>query len=214
MHNIEKPAAKKRKEKVRVQTVIDKDVYDNIVKKYLEEYEFLNKVLEEALICFDKHKKTLTEIGDKYDQLLIRLKNEVGLTALGFTAFEHLCAGRIDRVVEENGLEYAIEWLYNKPMSEISIEETLEAIKDIWIATNRVHNVSINKTDSEIHMIFHSKIGPNSDRLFCEAIKVLLERTYDVDVSYSIKPHGYSISIKLLSSLTKKRKYKSPIERS
>lgn len=197
MYHIEGRIAKKRKQKVRVQTVIDKNIYDNIVKKYLEEYEFLNKVLEEALICFDEHKKTVSKIGNKYDQLLLRLKNEVGVTALGFTAFEHLSAGRVDKAIKENGLEYAIEWFYNKPMSEISIEETLEAIREIWIATNRIHNANINKTNNEIHMIFHSKIGPNSDRIFCEAIKLFLERTYDVDVSYSIKPHGYCITIKL-----------------
>lgn len=190
------PTEKRKKQKVRIQTVIDKNIYDNIIKKYLKEYKFLNKLLEEALICFDKYKKTLNEIGDKYDLLLIRLKNEVGITALGFKAFEHLAAGRTDRAIRENGLEYAIEWFYGKPISEISIEETLEAIRDIWIATNRVHNAYINKSGNEIHMIFHSKIGTNSDRIFCEALKLFLERNYDVDVSYSIKPHGYCITIK------------------
>lgn len=186
---------KSKKNKVRIQTIIDEYIYKNIIEKYIEEYGHLNRLLEEALLLFDKCKRSEKIVENDYDKLLIRLKNEVGLTALGFRAFEYIMAGQIEKAIYENGIEYAIEWYFGKPISEISLTDCLTAIKEIWIATNRVHNVSINDLGKEIHVFFNSKIGPHSDKVFCEALKIFLESTYNVKVSYKIKPHGYTLSI-------------------
>jgi hypothetical protein len=192
-----KPNYKKGKDgkKIRIQTTISSDIYFGIIQKYLPEYEHLNALLEEALVFFDKYRQRILDYGDKRDQLLIKLVREVDMAAFSVIALEDLSSGDPHRAIRGNGMQYALEWYYSKPLSRISLDEAINAIKEIWIATNRVHDVNVNRTPGEIHMLFHSKLGPNSDRLLCESIKTFLEENFDVRVDYRVFHHGYSIII-------------------
>ncbi|WP_456467960.1 hypothetical protein [Archaeoglobus sp.] len=74
--------------KVRIQTTLDSEIYNNIIKKLLPKYGQLNRLIEEAVkYLYAKEMNEVTEL----DHLLVRMMKEVGMVAIGFlTSFLYL----------------------------------------------------------------------------------------------------------------------------
>lgn len=126
--------------KVRIQTTIDSEIYNNIIKKLLPKYGQLNKLIEEAVrYLYAKEKSDVTEL----DHLLIKMMKEVGMVAIGFERAEHAAKGNIEKAVQENEIEFMLEWYYGKPLNKISFEEAVEFLKIALLARNWASDVKI-----------------------------------------------------------------------
>ncbi|WP_290623392.1 MULTISPECIES: hypothetical protein [unclassified Archaeoglobus] len=180
--------------KVRIQTTIDKDIYEKIVLKWLPKFERLNALLEEALRVFDstaEHSLTQT------DYLAIRMMREVGMFLMGFESGEAILEGDLERAITENEIRFLMEWYYKKPIDKITIEEAVEFVKIGLIATNRAADVKIRWDENEVHILVSSKHGKTWNTALCEAIKRFAELHFKVDAEYSVFPHGFELNFTL-----------------
>lgn len=181
--------------KVRIQTTIDKEIYEKIVRKWLPKYERLNSLLETALRVFDSvAEHSLTET----DYLAIRMMREVGMFLMGFESGEALAEGDTERALCENEIKFLIEWYYKKPVSKISLEEAAEFIRIALIAMNRASDVKIAWDNREVHVLVSSKHRKAWNTLLCEAIKRFAEAHFSVEVSYSVFAHGFEMTFTIL----------------
>ncbi len=181
--------------KMRIQTTIDKEVYEKIVKKWLPQYERLNTLLETALRVFDSAAEySLTET----DYLSVKMMREVGMFLMGFESGEALAEGDVERALCENEIKFLIEWYYKKPVNKISLEEATEFIKIALIAMNRASDVKVTWDDREVHVLVASKHRKAWNTLLCEAIKKFAESHFNVNVEYSVFAHGFEMIFILL----------------
>ncbi|MBO8179405.1 MAG: hypothetical protein H0Z19_02850 [Archaeoglobus sp.] len=179
--------------KVRIQTTIDQNVYENYIKKLLPEYGQLNRLLEEAV-------KTLYEIRgneiSKIDRLRLKMMKEAGIIAIGFESAENVLKGDIDKLLSENEINFLLEWYYGKPIEKITIGEAIEFMRIALIAMNWALDAKVNREESETHILVRSNVGRRVAELLCKAIKHFFERTYGGDVRYSVYPGGYTLIFK------------------
>jgi hypothetical protein len=176
--------------KVRIQTTIDRELYERIVKELIPKYGRLNSLIEEALkLLYLKERGEFTEL----DHLLIRMMKEVGMVAVGFESAEYVAGGDIEKAVRENEIEFILEWYYGKPLSKITFEEALEFLKLSLLARNWASDVKINFENDEVHVLVRSNVGKRLSEVFCKAVKHFAEINYSAEVEYSIYSHGFNM---------------------
>lgn len=101
--------------KVRIQTTIDRDVYEKVIKKWLPKYGQLNHLLEDALKKFEAISgKDMGEL----DYLSLRMMKEVGMFLMGFESGEAIVRGELGKALTENEIRLMLEWYYKKPIEK------------------------------------------------------------------------------------------------
>jgi len=179
--------------KVRIQTTIDRDVYEKVIKKWLPKYGQLNHLLEDALKKFEAISGKDT---GELDYLSLRMMKEVGMFLMGFESGEAIVRGELGKALTENEIRFMLEWYYKKPIEKISVEEAIEFIKIGLLATNRASEVKIH-WGKDVHVLVSSRHGRAWNTAICEAIKHFAKSYYDVEVSYSVFAHGFELVFSL-----------------
>ena len=174
--------------KKRLHTTISEEA-SRIIEKYLPEYGKVNNVIEEALIFFDRHKKS--KVDAQCD--LIELMDEANLVAFNAKTIELVVSGEIERALCDNELEIILRKIYKKPLTEITVSEAIRGIEKCLLATRKATRVSLRTDEKGYYLLVTSNLGKNTDIIVCEAIKRFLEKNFPLKVSFEVFSQGYSI---------------------
>ncbi|MHA1584503.1 MAG: hypothetical protein ACTSWL_04555 [Promethearchaeota archaeon] len=145
-------------EKIDFHTKIYKDDY-RMIKTLALKYGNIQKVIEKALkLVRSKEAITSANISDKIrkdkmDNYLLAsiMHQEFQMVYVGRRTFLSYIKKIPQTPIEENNALELIEWFYNdeKPISELSLEEILIAIRNLWIAGNYFKNISIKPLNTD-----------------------------------------------------------------
>ncbi len=98
------------------------------------------KVIEKALELLDKYynpnKNDLKTIWN-------RARNELNMILVGKATFLAYISGDYEKAFKENIATDIIEWYKKKHIEELSLDELLESIKNIWLAANYFYKIDI-----------------------------------------------------------------------
>ncbi|MHA1799807.1 MAG: hypothetical protein ACTSVY_15265 [Candidatus Helarchaeota archaeon] len=151
---IEKKASKKST----IHTTISSKAVD-IFKKYLSKkkgnnenlYSSRAEIIEHALELLDKYHNP--ENQDKIN-LWKLFREDLDMVAVGKTTFLAYISKDNKKVFRENIAIEILEWYKKKNLFEMSLEEILNALKDIWIAANYFNKIEIEKGDKGSYQMY------------------------------------------------------------
>ncbi|MFN3384866.1 MAG: hypothetical protein ACK401_08245 [Archaeoglobaceae archaeon] len=182
--------------KVRIQTTIDKDVYEKIVQKYIPIYGSLNKVIENAIKIYDSLIESIGQEPSEKDILILKMVREIGVVLLSSGTINAGASGNLNKIVEENEVRILLEWYYKRSIDKISLDEFVKFIKVILPTMNLALSVEVQKIGKEVHVIVSSRMEKEFNKLLCEIIKDILEKHFNSFVDYSVFAQGFEIVIK------------------
>ena len=141
--------SKKKPPKPTIHTTISQKAL-NIFTKYLklrnEEdesiYSSKANIIEEALELFDKHHDP--EVDEAINTWK-RFRQELNMVSVGKPTFLAYISGDYRRAFKENIAVEILEWYKKLNVDKMSMEEFLNALKDLWIAGNYFYKVDIEK---------------------------------------------------------------------
>ncbi|MBO8180310.1 MAG: hypothetical protein H0Z19_07505 [Archaeoglobus sp.] len=177
--------------KRRLHTTISEEA-SRIIEKYLAEYGRVNNVIEEALAVFDRYKRGINERSCNLTEIM----DEANLVAFNAKTIELVVSGEIEKALCDNELEILIRRQYNKPISEISLSEAIEGVKECLITTRKATKVNLKRDDAGYYLLVTSNLGQNTDLILCEALRRFFELNYSVKVTFEVFPQGYSLFIR------------------
>jgi len=177
--------------KRRLHTTISEDA-SKIIEKYLSEYGRVNNLIEEALAVFDRYKRGVSEESCKLTDIM----DEANLVAFNAKTIELVVSGEIEKALCDNELEILIRRQYNKPISEISLLEAVEGVKECLITTRKATKVNLKRDNAGHYLLVTSNLGQNTDLIVCEALRRFFELNYNVKVTFEVFPQGYSLFIR------------------
>lgn len=182
--------------KIRIQTTIDKEIYEKIVQKYLPKYESLNRVIESAIKTYDSFIESIGQEPSERDFLILRMVREIGMILLSYGTVDAGASGDLKKIMEENEVRILLEWYYKRSIDKISLDEVVKFMKIILPTMNIALSVDVQRVGKEIHVIVSSRMKKDFNTLLCEVIKDLLEKHYNVFADYSVFAQGFEIVIK------------------
>ncbi|MEM0329852.1 MAG: hypothetical protein QXW84_00570 [Archaeoglobaceae archaeon] len=182
--------------KVRIQTTIDKELYEKIIQKYLPKYENLNRVIETALKIYDSFIENIGQEPTERDFMILRMVKELGMVLIGYETADAAASGDFKKIIVENESRILFEWFFKKSIDKISIEEVVNFMKELLPAMNIAFAVDLQKVGKEIHVIVSSRMKKDFNTLLCEIIKSSFERNFKVVVDYSVFAQGFEIIIR------------------
>jgi len=177
--------------KRRLHTTISEDA-SKIIEMYLSEYGRVNNLIEEALAVFDRYKRGVSEESCKLTDIM----DEANLVAFNAKTIELVVSGEIEKALCDNELEILIRRQYNKPISEISLLEAVEGVKECLITTRKATKVNLKRDNAGHYLLVTSNLGQNTDLIVCEALRRFFELNYNVKVTFEVFPQGYSLFIR------------------
>lgn len=143
------------------------DIYDiysslapdikSVLNKYNQEYGSDIAIIGEALKLFDKQKDP--EKAEDID-LWCRARDELKMMLVGKTTFIQLLAAAeapeesLDRPIKKNVALDVIVWYTGKPVKNLSLEDTIYAIKKMWNVANYFYFIDVRENDDEYYIIF------------------------------------------------------------
>ena len=178
-------------------TTVNHETFEKLDELRKETGKPIGRILDELIGSIN------TEMGTEgirqlnyIENLIIKAFRELDVCIISKEQLEVLVEGKVDEAITTNANEFAIEWLYSRPIDKLTLEEVVEGIKTIWLACNRVRKVETVQKDSSIVLIFHSTLKSKKiDELFCRQLKHLFEQYFDVSVEYKLRSQGYIIVI-------------------
>jgi len=175
----------------RLHTTISEEA-SRIIEKYIPEYGRVNNIIEEALIIFDRYKKGENE---RRGCNLAEIMDEANLVAFNAKTIELVVSGEIEKALCDNELEILIRKLYSKPISEISLSEAVEGVRNCLLTTRKATRASIKRDEVGYYLLVTSNLGQNTDLIICEALRRFFEVNYNVKVTFEVFPQGYIIYV-------------------
>lgn len=103
-------------------------------------------------------------------------RGDLDMVAVGKTTFMSYISGDTKRAFKENIAVEIIEWYKKKNIAEMSLEEVLHTLKDVWTAANYFTNVEIevgNKGSYQMyvyHNLRNKKYGEYWGQYFTELL--------------------------------------------
>lgn len=177
--------------KRRLHTTISEEA-SRIIEKYFAEYGRVNNVIEEALAVFDRYKRGINERSCNLTEIM----DEANLVAFNAKTIELVVSGEIEKALCDNELEILIRRQYNKSISEISLLEAIEGVKECLTTTRKATKVNLKRDDAGYYLLVTSNLGQNTDLILCEALRRFFELNYSVKVTFEVFPQGYSLFIR------------------
>ena len=177
--------------KRRLHTTISEDA-SKIIEMYLSEYGRVNNLIEEALAVFDRYKRGTNEESFRLTEIM----EEANLVAFNAKTIELDVSGEIEKALCDNELEILIRRQYNKPISEISLLEAVEGVKECLITTRKATKVNLKRDNAGHYLLVTSNLGQNTDLIVCVALRRFFELNYNVKVTFEVFPQGYSLFIR------------------
>ena len=109
-----------------------------------------------------------------------RARDEMNMVLVGRTTFLSYISGDENRPLKENIAIELIEWFRQRDIHEMNMLETLDAIKQVWIAANYFERVEINGPDPKdknkiVVNFFHDVQSLAFSEYWGKYFKILLE---------------------------------------
>lgn len=182
----------KNNKKVQLHLRISEETYAS-VDDLAEDYGSKSKVIEKAVDFFKKYKKN----WDREQQIWNRARKEMDMLLVGRTTFQSYISGNYQTAWKENIATKVIEWITGKQIEKLSVLETLNAIKDMWMAANYFTKVDIKKILDEdpIVMIFYHTLNQNYSQFWSNYFKTWLENNKNCKITYSIQNEFFTLII-------------------
>ncbi|OPX57178.1 MAG: hypothetical protein A4E25_02427 [Methanobacterium sp. PtaB.Bin024] len=158
--------------KYRVNTTISQKHHE-ILKKYAEKYGTQQSTLEHALEGLERNSNEGLGLPPEEEELWMRIGREIKdvFTLLQRDITKQLFdTADLERFQEytrnEKPAEFAIEWYYNKPLKECTLQEIMDALIIKVKIQGGTDNVTLNEeTDYYTLNIAHS-LGVNCSKIF------------------------------------------------
>lgn len=178
-------------------TTVNSETFEKLNRLRRETGKPIGRILDELVSSINAELGTDGIRQLNYiENLIIKAFRELDICIISKEQLEVLVEGRVDEAVTTNANEFAIEWLYSRPIDKLSLEDVIEGIKTIWLACNRVRKIETVEKDNSIVLIFHSTLKSKKiDELFCRQLKHLFEQYFDVSVEYKLRSQGYILVI-------------------
>nr|MDO8116151.1 hypothetical protein [Candidatus Sigynarchaeota archaeon] len=128
------------------------DRYENATGKNGEKI-FGNKarVIERALEVLDEQYNP--EKGDK-QSTWERARDELNMVLVGKRTFLSYISGDFKKAFKENIAVEIIEWFKGKPVSDLTIDEILHAIMEIWTAANYFYKTDMETSEGGVFRVY------------------------------------------------------------
>ncbi|MBN1801849.1 MAG: hypothetical protein JW891_10105 [Candidatus Lokiarchaeota archaeon] len=205
--------------KPRLHTTISKEKED-ILNKYVnlidtygnEIYGNKSRVIEKALeLLYNYHNPEIEDCQTIWN----RTRNELGMVLLGKTTFLALLSGDYKQAFKENNVLELIEWYNEKLIDDISLEELLEAIKDLWVVLNFFNKIRLHKgSKGNYIMSFHHDFQSKEYGKFWGGFfNIFLLFQKDCNVEYFIRDSFVRLVINPPEADSKRRTAKYNIKR-
>ncbi|MHA1819366.1 MAG: hypothetical protein ACTSU2_04040 [Promethearchaeota archaeon] len=133
----EKRGKEDKTRKVQCHTRVSKECYDKITELSQNERS-KGDLIEKAIKFYAAYKQN----WDKYQKIWNKAR-ELNMVLVGKTTFLSYLTGDYKQAWKKNVATEIIEWYSKKAISDMSLDEVLEYIKDIWIAANYFNKVII-----------------------------------------------------------------------
>jgi len=184
--------------KRRINTTISLEHYQ-LLKKHAEKHKTHQKVLEIALECLENNpeqnspltieEETWMRIGRELSHLSIIFTKNAAKMLLKTADMEHF---RV-YVKDQKPLEFAIEWLYQKPLKECSLQELIDGIV---LNRSMLGQDSIDHTEDDDYytIIMTHNLGINHAKLMVIEFESLF-KSYGVKVESSFSERSVFLKI-------------------
>jgi hypothetical protein len=177
--------------KVQLHARISEEIY-NTIDDLAEDYGSKSKVIEKAVDFFKKYKKN----WDKEQQTWNRARKELNMVLVGRTTFQSYISGNYETAWKENIATKVIEWITQKHLSDLSLEKTLEAIRDMWIIANYFTHVEIkNLGKNSFVMTFYHTFNQKYGQFWSNYFKTWLENNKKCEITYSVEHEFFKLTI-------------------
>ncbi|MHA1264769.1 MAG: hypothetical protein ACTSRS_05985 [Candidatus Helarchaeota archaeon] len=206
----DKPVSIRRKssKKSTIHTTISKEALE-ILEYYLNKftnekkekiYESKSAIIEHALILL--HKFHNPEQNDILS-LWTLFRDELDMVAVGKTTFLSYISGDTGQAYKKNIAIEILEWYKKRPISELSLEELLNAIKDVWIAANYFTKVEIEKGSQGSYQMyfFHNLRNPRYGEFWSQYFTELLEKNKSCEIEYFIRYESFILRITPMAAM-------------
>jgi len=183
----------KEKIRARLHTTISNETEEILIKysKLKEKngkklYGNKSKVVEKALELLDKYHHPERE---EEQAIWNRSKFELKMLLVGKPIFLALISGDFKKVFEDNITTDLIEWYTKKGIENLSINEVLNAIKDLWIAGNFFYDIKIDKGNkgTYIMILYHEFQDKKYSEFWGHYFNLFLSRQKKCNVEYFIR---------------------------
>ena len=157
---------RKKEKKLTIHTTISErsnEILDKLVEVKNDSDEKIygnkSKVIEKALELLDQH-----HYPEKSDLQMIwnRARNELNMVLVGKRTYLSYISGDHKKAFTENIAIDIIEWYKSKSFIDMSLDEVLDSIKNIWLSANYFYKVDIQVGSKGNYQMsfyhdFHSK---------------------------------------------------------
>jgi hypothetical protein len=162
-----------------------------LLNKHVEKYRTQQKVIEVSLETLDKSSKQSAELTPE-EKLWIRLKRENVVCVFEKYAFKLLIENaNIDPVLEyftqQKLLESSIEYVFQKPIEELSLKEIIEATVSIGKLVNWLDTLDYKDEGNHYRLVVTHSYGPNVSKLLVTAFGSLF-KNYGVKADITSSP--------------------------
>lgn len=99
-----------------------------------------SKVIEQALELLDKH---YNPEKNESQETWNRLKEELNMVLVGKTTFLSYISGDYEKAFKKNIAIELIEWYKGKNIDDLTLNELLLSIKNIWLVANYFYKIDI-----------------------------------------------------------------------
>lgn len=84
----------------------------------------------------------------------MRFREELDMVSVGKTTYLAYISGNVKAAYHQNVAIDILEWYHGKPISEMSLEEVLEALKALWLAGNYFNKINLELGAEGTYLIF------------------------------------------------------------
>ncbi len=166
---------------------------NKLINELKEDLGSKSKVIEKAVAFYKNYWKN----WDRSQQLWNRARKELNMFLVGKTTFQSYISGNYKTAWKENIATKVIEWITGKNLSDLSFKETLDAIKEMWMAANYFTHVDIkqNVDKNTFVMICYHTLDQNYGEFWSEYFKTWLENNKKREITCFVENEYFKLII-------------------
>jgi len=178
----------------RLNTTISEECLE-ILEKYKKEYGSQRAVIERALKLLDSMKNP--QLAANRDIIWVQLRDAVDQVTISKRMLAHLMGGDVELALIDNASQYLITWYLGKPIEEATIDEVVNAIKAIYVATNVFRRIDVVHSNdrSHIQMIFWHTMDKRVSEFCAKYFKTFFENVLNCKVIYYTQNISFTLHI-------------------
>ncbi|MEM2924554.1 MAG: hypothetical protein QXJ68_02550 [Methanocellales archaeon] len=176
---------------LRLNTTISKMHYQ-ILEKYKERYGSQKKTIEAALELLEKQNNPGLS---SEDELWLKLRKECDIAAFSRVTARDIIAGKPEEAIKNNYLPFYLEWLYKKPIAQLSLEEVLSGLKKLLETINICKCLNFSRELNTFRVVGYIGMNYETSEFYAKYISYFLERYCNCRVVSSITDTGITLDI-------------------